>query len=70
MMKKGIWIDYTSDIILEDKQRVLIRRQGYGQNFDLCVYNQYYHCFDDADGDDYFCDILDVDKIFIIPDIE
>ena len=48
-MEKGVWLDY-SGIVLEDKQRVLICRHGYGRNYDLCVYNQYYSCFDDADG--------------------
>lgn len=68
-MQKGVWLDY-SGIVLEDKQRVLIRRRGYGRNYDLCVYNQYYSCFDDADGDDFFCSPMDVDKILIIPDID
>lgn len=68
-MEKGVWLDY-SGIALEDKQRVLIRRRGYGGNYDLCVYNQYYDCFDDTDGDDFFCSPMDVDKILIIPDID
>lgn len=69
-MEIGKWIDYDPDVIkLNDKDKVIIRKIGYGDNIDLCIYNEMFNCFDDADGDDYFCELKSVDKIFIIPKI-
>ena len=69
-MEKGKWLDYDpKSMTLNDNDMVLIRRRGYGNNIDLCRYNEMFKCFDDGDGDDYFCELESTDKIFIIPEI-
>lgn len=70
IMEYGKWIKYEPSMEIEDGTRVLILRNGYGKWFELAQYNKHYECFDDSEGDDYFCDLTDVDKIFIIPNIE
>ena len=69
-MEKGVWLDYDpSTMSLKNNDTVLIRRKGYGCIIELCIYNDMYKCFDGADGDDYFCELDSVDKIFIVPDV-
>jgi hypothetical protein len=70
-MEKGVWLDYDyNSISLENNEKVPIRKKGYGSNIELCIYNDMFKRFDDADGDDFFCSPMDVDKILIIPDID
>lgn len=65
-----MWLNYDPTTHrLKDQDRVLVRRIGYGNNIDLCIYNKMFNCFDDANGDDYFCELDSVDKIFIVPDV-
>lgn len=64
----GVWLDYPANKP-DNGERVLIRRKGYSQNWELAVYNEDYKCWDDGEGDDYFCDLESVDKFMLIPKI-
>lgn len=64
----GVWLDFPQNKP-ENNERCLIRRKGYGELWDPAVYNEYFECWDDGEGDDYFCDLNDVDKFMLIPKI-
>lgn len=67
-LPKGVWLGFPENKP-NDNDRVLIRRKGYGQIWDAAVYNAHYECWDDGEGDDIFCDLNDVDKFLIVPEI-
>lgn len=67
-MEYGVWLNYPENSP-ENHERCLIRRKGYGQLWEPVVYNEDYKCWDDGEGDDYFCDLNDVDKFMLIPDV-
>lgn len=69
MKEGGIWLDFPENVP-NDGEKVLIRVKGCGQNWEAAVYNEYHQCWDDADGDDYMCELESVDKFMLIPDIE
>lgn len=66
MKKTGIWLNYPG-VPLEDREVVLIKRKERSY-FEMATYNEYENVFDDAEGDDYLCDVDDVCKILLIPD--
>ena len=68
-MEYGKWLNYDTSMEIDNGTRVLIIKKGYGKWFELAQYNKHYECFDDAEGDDFFCELTDVDKIFIIPNM-
>ena len=48
----------TSDATPEDGERVLIKRCCYSLSdyWEVATWNDHYNVWDDAEGDDYFCD--------------
>ena len=69
MKQKGIWLDFPENVPNDD-ELVLIHRKGMGNYWEPAVYNGYYQCWDDAEGDDIMYDLDVVDKFMLIPDIE
>lgn len=69
MSEYGVWLDYP-DNKPEDGERVLALRKGNSLWWDVVVYNEYHECWDDSEGDDYFCDLDEVEKFMRIPKIE
>lgn len=67
-VKTGIWLNYPG-VHLEDRQVVLARIKGRSW-YEMVTYNADEECFDDALGDDYYCDIEDVCQVLIIPDFD
>lgn len=61
------WLDYPEHKP-KNHERVLIIRKGYGNYWEPAVYNEEYECWDDADGDDYFCELDSVAKFLSIPE--
>lgn len=65
----GKWIDFdpenprASGVI--DGETVAVHEIGRGVNF--LTYNEYHECWDDIEGDDFYCHLDQVDKICIIP---
>lgn len=51
-----------------DGERVIVIRRGYGDYWEPAVYNETHECWDDAEGDDYMCELEDVVKFFKIPE--
>lgn len=69
-MEECRWVDYNKNIInLEDKDKVIVRRIDRGDNLYLCSYNKMFNCFDDCNGDKYWYEPDQIDKIFLIPKI-
>lgn len=64
----GVWLDFPANEP-ENHERVLIRRKGFGQLWEAAVYNKDYECWDDGEGDDYYCELNDVDKFMRIKPI-
>jgi hypothetical protein len=69
MNKYGVWLDYPANKP-DDGERVLAFRNGNRLWWDVVVYNEYHECWDDSEGDDYFCDLDEVEKFMRIPKIE
>lgn len=69
MNKYGVWLDYPANKP-DDGERVLALRYGNSLWWDVVVYNEYHECWDDSEGDDYFCDLDEVEKFMRIPKIE
>lgn len=69
MKQYGVWLDFP-DNKPEDGEKVIVRRKGYGLNWDMAVYNEYHECWDDCEEDDYWCELNEVDKFMRIPKIE
>lgn len=65
MNKFGVWVNYPEDKP-NDGERVLIRRNGYGALWEVAVYDTYYECWDDGEGDDFLCALGEVDKFMRI----
>ena len=61
------WLNYPEHKPKND-ERVLIIRKGYGNYWEPAVYNEDHECWDDADGDDYFCELESVEKFLSIPE--
>ena len=61
------WLNYPEHKPKND-ERVLIIRKGYGNYWEPAVYNEDHECWDDADGDDYFCELDSVEKFLSIPE--
>lgn len=66
--KTGVWLNYPG-VHLEDGQVILVRLRGKSW-YEMVTYNAYEDCFDDADGDDYYCDIEDVCQVLLIPEFD
>ena len=64
----GVWLDFPMNKP-NDNERVLIRRKGYGQLWEVAVYNAFHECWDDGEGDDKLCGLDDVDKFMRIREI-
>jgi hypothetical protein len=62
--KRGIWLNFP-ECKPEDGEQVVISR--YGTFYEIVTYNEYHQCWDDSEGDDYFCDLEEVDKFLRIP---
>lgn len=60
------WLNYPEHKP-KNEERVLIIRKGYGNYWEPAVYNEDHECWDDADGDDYFCELDSVVKFLSIP---
>ena len=69
MNEYGVWLDYPANKP-DYGERVLALRYGNRLWWDVVVYNEYKECWDDSEGDDYFCDLDDVEKFMRIPKIE
>ena len=69
MSKYGVWLCYPANKP-DDGERVLALRRGNSLWWDVVVYNEYHECWDDSEGDDYFCDLDEVDKFMRIPKSE
>lgn len=54
------WIK-TWEQVPEDSERVLIKRYDWPE-WEVAVWNDHYKSWDDAEGDDYFCDMNDVER--------
>lgn len=54
---------------LLDGEPILIKRNSRSY-WEVACYNIEYKCFDDSEGDDYLCDIEDVELYMIVPDFE
>lgn len=67
-MEKGIWLDYPENMP-QDNERVIAHIKGDGNYWVVLVYNEYCECWDNEDGDDYFCELDNVDKFMIVPDV-
>ena len=67
-MKTGVWLSYPG-VPLEDGQVVLVRLRNQSW-YEMATYNEDLECFDDAEGDDYYCDLDDVVQILLIPDFD
>lgn len=65
-MNKVKWLNYPKHKPNDD-ERVLIIRRGRGDYWEPAVYNEEHECWDDADGDDYLCELDDVVKFLQIP---
>ena len=66
-MKYGVWLNFPENKP-NDGEKVLISRANYYRgNWEPAVYNEYHQCWDDADGDDYMCELECVDKFMLIP---
>lgn len=61
--KRGIWLNFP-ECTPEDGEQVVVKRNGW---YEILVYNEYHQCWDDSEGDDYFCDLNEVDKFLRIP---
>lgn len=61
------WLNYPEHKP-KNEERVLIIRKGYGNYWEPAVYNEDHECWDDADGDDYFCELDSVVKFLSIPE--
>lgn len=61
--KRGIWLNFP-ECTPEDGEQVVVKRNGW---YELLVYNEYHQCWDDSEGDDYCCDLSEVDKFLRIP---
>ena len=61
------WLNYPEHKP-KNEERVLIIRKGYGNYWEPAVYNEEHECWDDADGDDYFCELDSVEKFLSIPE--
>lgn len=63
------WLNYPEHKPKND-ERVLIIRKGYGNYWEPAVYSEDHECWDDADGDDYFCELDCVEKFLSIPEVK
>ena len=61
--KRGIWLNFP-ECTPEDGEQVVVKRNGW---YEILVYNEYHQCWDDSEGDDYYCDLDEIDKFLRIP---
>lgn len=61
--KRGIWLHFP-ECTPEDGEQVVVKRNG---RYQILVYNEYYKCWDDSEGDDYYCELNEADKFLRIP---
>lgn len=61
--KRGIWLNFP-ECTPEDGVQVVVKRNGW---YEILVYNEYHQCWDDSEGDDYYCELSEVDKFLRIP---
>ena len=64
-VERGTWIKFP-DNKPEDGERVLILKHGY-VFWEVYVYNEIHQCWDDSEGDDYMCDLDEVEYWMRIP---
>lgn len=50
----------TSKVTPKQDKRVLAVRKDYPKEVIILNYNEYHKCWDDAEGDDYYCDIEEI----------
>lgn len=61
--KRGIWLNFP-ECTPDDGEQVVVKRNGW---YEILVYNEYHQCWDDSEGDDYYCELSEVDKFLRIP---
>ena len=66
-----MWKNVNQSNIKEllDGEPSLIKRKSRSY-WEVACYNTEYECFDDSEGDDYLCDIEDVELYMIVPNFE
>lgn len=68
--KYGEWLNFKSnpeELGLIDGERVLCHKvNGW---IEYLTFNAYDSCFDDSEGDDFYCNFECVDKILLIPPV-
>lgn len=61
--KRGVWLNFP-ECTPDDGEQVVVKRNGW---YEILVYNEYHQCWDDSEGDDYCCELNEVDKFLRIP---